>query len=190
MNSKINYALEEYKMLKDEVKTFTNQTFRDFQLFIAIIAIFFTLIGSKDNGFSKFGNYAFMQFAVFIFIIIQFNRIIYLLIVRKHLANLEVKLNSDFDKNHWFQWESEIVPSKISPLNSYSSISQIFIGSMYLIILAVLIYQSLEHYSDFESRDKKFILLFYCILLVFEVAFILFSLVNFQKHIDKKSNKA
>lgn len=176
-----NYNLEEYKLLKDEAKTFTNQTFRDFQLFIGIITIFFALINSKEADLPKFASYAFMQLAVFIFLVIQFSRIVYLIIVRKHLAQLEDSMNKEFDKNFIFKWESVVVPAQIAPLRSYSSISQIAIGVMYLGIFLFLCYQSLCFAKTLTSDEKQLPMWTYYSLLGIEVVFIVFSLICIRK---------
>jgi hypothetical protein len=47
MEKEANYALEEYRMLKSETKSYTDQSFRDFQIFVTILAIFFAVVGAK-----------------------------------------------------------------------------------------------------------------------------------------------
>jgi hypothetical protein len=194
MNNGKIYSLEEYKILKDEAKSFTNQSFRDFQLFIGLIAIFFALINSRDSSIPKFASYSFMEITVFIFLVIQFNRLAYLLVVRNHLAELENRMNKSFDKGSFFEWESKIIPSKIAPRKSYSSISQLIIGAAYLLIFGALWLKSYL-YSMTLTPDEIHIpvmffngfLVLYYLFLGIEIAIIVYSLIYFAKHTEASS---
>lgn len=185
MSNGKNYMLEEYKILKEESKIFTNQTFRDFQLFIGIITIFFALVNSKETSLPKFANYAFMQVAVFVFMIIQFSRIVYLLIIRKHLSELEHKMNSSYDKNHIFQWESKIIPTMIAPRFSYSTVNQFVIGLTYFGVFIILCCKSLQHSTRLDSNNLKDLIMplwvYYYVILPIELIFICYSLYCIRK---------
>ena len=182
MSNEANHNLEEYKILKEESKSFTNQTFRDFQLFIGIITIFFALTNSKETSMPKFASYAFLQTAVFVFLTIQFNRAVYLLIVRSHLVKLENAINSSIDRTHIFEWESKVVPSKIAPSNSYSSRSQFAIGVIYFCIFLFLSGKSIQHSTSVQTKELLFpIEIYYWVILPFEFLFILYSLYSIVK---------
>jgi hypothetical protein len=201
MNSKANYTLEEYKILKSETKTFTEQSFRDFQIFVGILAIFFTLLGSSNKGeeyLSRFASYALMQIAIFIFLLIQYTRVSYLLIVRKHLAELEEILNSELadsvteNKNEIisyqkpklrFRWESEIVPSEISHLKTFITHNQVGIVIVYLFIYGILGYKSFKW-----IRQLEFPHVYYTLLFILESLFLVYGIIRlyYQHRITKR----
>lgn len=183
MNSGYNFSFEEYKLLKEESKIFTNQTFRDFQLFIGLIAIFFASISSKDFNLPKFASYTFMQLSVFIFIVIQFSRVVYLLIIRQHLFDLEKKLNQTSSSSNILEWESKVVPKKIAPLISYMTINQIAIGVIYFLIFLFLCAKSVSHSYSIKKEDLVVpIWSYYFIVLPIEALFIIISLISVYTH--------
>ena len=100
-NTKI---LEEYKFLREETKSFTDQSLRDLQMFLGILAILITLSSIKPEiesdptnilSFKGFWYFAIIQAATFIFLVVQFIKIIYILEIRRHLRYLEDVLNAE-----------------------------------------------------------------------------------------------
>ena len=150
--------------------------------FLGIVTVFFALANAKETNLPKFASYAFMQIAVFVFMIIQFNRGFYLLVVRNHLSKLEsiMQANAGNNDNLIFEWESRVVPNKISPSKSYSSRSQLVIGIIYFGIFVILCCKSIQHSLSLHPKDIIFpmwtIWVYYLGILPFELFFIFYSL--------------
>jgi hypothetical protein len=159
---KVNYPFEEYKMLKEESRTYTDVNFRDLQVLITLIAAFLVLISSSPGKdfFWNFWYFALAQFVVFVFLLIQLSRVAYILLLRQYLSELESILNKD--KDNILRWESKIVPSRVASSGSLNSQGQILISITYFVLFCFLFIHSISLSNQLVPN------LLYYILLAFE----------------------
>jgi hypothetical protein len=169
--------LEEYKFLREETKSFTDQSLRDLQMFLGILAILITLSSIKPEGdsdaggilsFKSFWYFALIQAATFIFLVVQFIKIIYILEIRKHLRYLEGVLNAEnTNDNYNLKWETVIVPKRLSNFKSYTIHGQVVIGFMYALFFLTIIGVSCQQIHEIDPSYRKAYYLILCIELVF-----------------------
>lgn len=177
-NTKI---LEEYKFLREETKSFTDQSLRDLQMFLGILAILITLSSIKPEiksdptnilSFKGFWYFAIIQAATFIFLVVQFIKIIYILEIRRHLRYLEDVLNAEnLNSNYDLKWETVIVPKRLASWKSYTIHGQIVIGLMYGVFFITIVGASCL--QIYEIKDVYHI--WYFIILILEFIFLFYS---------------
>lgn len=177
-NTKI---LEEYKFLREETKSFTDQSLRDLQMFLGILAILITLSSIKPEiefdptnilSFKGFWYFAIIQAATFIFLVVQFIKIIYILEIRRHLRYLEDVLNAEnLNSNYDLKWETVIVPKRLASWKSYTIYGQIVIGLMYGVFFITIVGASCL--QIYEIKDVYHI--WYFIILILEFIFLFYS---------------
>jgi small-conductance mechanosensitive channel len=158
----LNYEFEEYKMLKEEARAYTDVNFRNIELLIAFIGALIALLGSSA-GYSllqTFWSWAIAQFVVFVFLLVQASRLSYLGVLRQHLAFLEVRLNADNEKHH-LRWESEVVPTKVAKISSPNTLSQLLLG-----VVCILLFLGLMIYSVSLIKPPKIELPYYILVVV------------------------
>ena len=140
---KINLLFEEYKLLKEEARNYTDSNWRDFQIIIAIA----TVVASLSNvalgvlQIPVFWSFMIVQTFVYFFLLIQLSRLVYLLTLRTHLSDLENRLN--VNNIGELQWESKIVPQKLMKISSLNLHAQFVLGSVYLLLFVVFLVQSI-----------------------------------------------
>ena len=177
-NTKI---LEEYKFLREETKSFTDQSLRDLQMFLGILATLITLSSIKPEiesdptnilSFKGFWYFAIIQAATFIFLVVQFIKIIYILEIRRHLRYLEDVLNAEnLNSNYDLKWETVIVPKRLASWKSYTIHGQIVIGLMYGVFFITIVGASCL--QIYEIKDVYHI--WYFIILILEFIFLFYS---------------
>ena len=177
-NTKI---LEEYKFLREETKSFTDQSLRDLQMFLGILAILITLSSIKPEiesdptnilSFKGFWYFAIIQAATFIFLVVQFIKIIYILEIRRHLRYLEDVLNAEnLNSNYDLKWETVIVTKRLASWKSYTIHGQIVIGLMYGVFFITIVGASCL--QIYEIKDVYHI--WYFIILILEFIFLFYS---------------
>ena len=177
-NTKI---LEEYKFLREETKSFTDQSLRDLQMFLGILAILITLSSIKPEiesdptnilSFKGFWYFAIIQAATFIFLVVQFIKIIYILEIRRHLRYLEDVLNAEnLNSNYDLKWETVIVPKRLASWKSYTIHGQIVIDLMYGVFFITIVGASCL--QIYEIKDVYHI--WYFIILILEFIFLFYS---------------
>lgn len=192
--------LEEYKFLREETKSFTDQSLRDLQMFLGILAILITLSSINPNlkpseesvqTIKTFWYFAIIQAATFIFLVVQFIKIIYILEIRRHLRDLENVLNAEINnRKYHLKWETIIVPTRLGSWKSYTIHAQIVLGLMYGIFFCVIVGSSCIHIHEIQNGFRPI----YFGFVIFEFVFLIYSFFRiiriqyFQRKISDFSN--
>lgn len=177
-------VLEEYKFLREETRAFTNQSFRDLQLFLGILAVLFTLskidvsAGEEKSPMlipiNTFWYFMILQGLSFIFIVIQFLKVIYILTIRAHLKKLEYILNGDVHNDLGFQWESNVVPTELENNASYVTHGQFAIALVYFLFYSGLICMCFKYLNElYGSLHFSFFM-----VIALESSFIIYSIIR------------
>lgn len=154
MSSEINLMWEEYKLLNEESRAFTNATFRDLHILATLVVAFIALMATSDehNMLENFWVIAIAQSVFYVFLLIQLSRVVYLFTLRRHLLTLERRLNDNGGEDR-LAWESEIVPTQIASPWSLNAHAKSFIGIIYIIGFAALTHYGLSLLP--ECSDKR-----------------------------------
>lgn len=139
MAEKINLWFEEYKMLKEEAKSYTDSNFRDLQILLTVLAVFISFSGLEIGGFQLplFWNFVIIQLIIYVFLLLQLSRLIYLFILRDHLIVLEIKLNENNIGE--LEWESVVVPTRLTRVSTLNFQSQLLISLIYVFLFVTSI---------------------------------------------------
>src|SRR5438067_6112920 len=138
----INLYLEEYKILKEEAKLYTDGNFKELQFIITVVALFVTVVSYSQNNYQgPFWWLVIVQFIVYLFLLILASRITYILSLRSHLAGLETKLKGK--DNSKLQWESILVSDTLPKYLSLNYLIQLMIAIAYIISFVILALNSL-----------------------------------------------
>jgi hypothetical protein len=140
--SDLNLYFEEYKMLKDEAKLYTDVNFRELQFSLTVVAAFVAVGHALGDGTVRIWAFAVLQFVLYLFLLVQASRLAYLLSLRRHLSDLEIELNTG--QKTKLQWESEIVPKKLATLSSLNYKTQLLISSAYVMSFLMLALYSIK----------------------------------------------
>lgn len=186
MSSELNLIWEEYKLLKEEARSFTNVTFRDLQLIVTFMAAFVALMVTVEGQkfLHSFLIMAIAEAIAYVFLLIQLSRLAYLATVRKHLSKLEHLLSKESDLNR-LRWESEIVPNRIANPKSLNAQSKALIAIVY-----ILGFLYLSQYSLGLSQKNAPDMLYLCIIYAQYVTFIyMLGRLLFQNGHRKRSKE-
>lgn len=188
--------LEEYKFLREETKSFTDQSLRDLQMFLGILAILITLSSITPNlkpseesvqTIKIFWYFAIIQAATFIFLVVQFIKIIYILEIRRHLRDLENVLNSEINNREYhLKWETLIVPTRLASKKSYIIHAQIVLGFMYGLFFCVIVGSSCFHIHEIQTAFRRY----YFGFVIFEFIFLIYSVFRIIRiqYVQRKIN--
>lgn len=158
---KINLLFEEYKLLKEESRSYTDSNWRDFQIVITIAALFVSLgnLGAGMLQVPAFWNFMTVQLFIYFFLLIQLSRLVYLFTLRIHLSDLESRLS--INNIGELQWESKVVPQKLMKTSSLNLQAQIVMGCAYAFLFTSFLLLSIVMIDQVSNAILRIVL--YCI---------------------------
>jgi hypothetical protein len=154
---KINLLFEEYKLLKEESRNYTDSNWRDFQIIITIATV---VISLSNLGFGTLQvpaswSYMVVQLFIYFFLLIQLSRLVYLFTLRIHLSDLENRLN--VNNIGELSWESRVVPQQLMKTSSLNLQAQIIMGFVYSLLFISFLVLSVGTISQVDNLALRLI---------------------------------
>ena len=174
-NEELDYSFEEYKILKKEAIDNSNVFYQHLQIFASILASVILLLNVTENQglLINFWFFAIGQFFLYIFLLIQANHVIYLLLIRNYLAKLEKRFKQRNPSNYP-KWESEYATKNVFSLKSSNTHSQILISIIYVFIYLLFMYISWIKLED----QNQIIPIYYICIMIFELISLLYLAIR------------
>jgi hypothetical protein len=154
---KINLLFEEYKLLKEESRNYTDSNWRDFQIIITIATVVISLsnLGFGTLQVPAFWSYMVVQLFIYFFLLIQLSRLVYLFTLRIHLSDLENRLN--VNNIGELSWESRVVPQQLMKTSSLNLQAQIIMGFVYSLLFISFLVLSVGTISQVDNLALRLI---------------------------------
>jgi len=194
---KIDIMMEEYRVLREEIRLLVNAQIRDFQIFLAFLAAIFafSVRQTGGNGSSNTIEYVdvVISFIPYLFFAFSF---FYLVKLAQHAVNAQYIRNIENRINWYFQsrvlnWESSIVPKLLFKFKSTYILSCLLFSVLLFIGYLLTSYLAYKHYipqNEFLKEYRTFFGILYIACPIFFLLF-LFLIVFDSKRLPKKIDK-